>query len=66
MEDRVASPENDTQGSEDRLEGAARRSSGRLLPRGLKLPVMSRDAQTVTVSYLDQPQVIPITATDLH
>ena len=36
-----------------------------VLPRGLKLPVLSRDAQTVTVNYLEQPQVIPITATDL-
>lgn len=37
-----------------------------VLPRGLKLPVLSHDAQTVTVNYLDQPQVIPITATDLR
>jgi hypothetical protein len=36
-----------------------------VLPRGLKLKVISRDAQTVTVSYLDQPQVIPISSTDL-
>jgi endonuclease/exonuclease/phosphatase family metal-dependent hydrolase len=36
-----------------------------VLPRGLKLTIISRDAQTVTVSYLDQPQIIPITATDL-
>jgi hypothetical protein len=36
-----------------------------VLPRGLKLMIISRDAQTVTVSYLDQRQVIPITVTDL-
>ena len=37
-----------------------------VLPRGLKLPVISRDTQTVTVTYLNQTQVIPITATDLR
>jgi hypothetical protein len=37
-----------------------------VLPRGLKLAVLSRDAQTVTVNYLERPQVIPISATDLH
>lgn len=37
-----------------------------VLPRGLKLPVLSRDAQTVTVNYLDQHQVIPISSTDLR
>ncbi|HEX8076936.1 MAG TPA: endonuclease/exonuclease/phosphatase family protein [Chthoniobacterales bacterium] len=36
-----------------------------VLPRGLRLPVISRTAETVTVSYLDQPQIIPISATDL-
>jgi len=37
-----------------------------VLPRGLKLSVLSRNAQTVTVKYLDETQVIPISATDLH
>jgi endonuclease/exonuclease/phosphatase family metal-dependent hydrolase len=37
-----------------------------VLPRGLKLPLLSRNADTVTVTYLDGQQVIPITATDLH
>jgi endonuclease/exonuclease/phosphatase family metal-dependent hydrolase len=36
-----------------------------ILPRGLKLPVVSHDTQTVTVRYLDGTQTIPITATDL-
>jgi endonuclease/exonuclease/phosphatase family metal-dependent hydrolase len=37
-----------------------------VLPRGLKLPVISRDAQTVTVKYLDGTQTIPIASTDLR
>jgi endonuclease/exonuclease/phosphatase family metal-dependent hydrolase len=37
-----------------------------VLPRGLKLAVLSRTAQTVTVKYLDGTQTIPIGATDLH
>ena len=37
-----------------------------VLPRGLKLTVISRDAQTVTVQYLDGTQTIPISSTDLH
>jgi hypothetical protein len=37
-----------------------------VLPRGLKLAVVSRDAQTVTVQYLDGTQKIPISSTDLH
>jgi hypothetical protein len=37
-----------------------------VLPRGLKLAILSRDAESVTVSYLDQRQVIPISATDLR
>jgi endonuclease/exonuclease/phosphatase family metal-dependent hydrolase len=37
-----------------------------VLPRGLKLTVISRDAQTVTVNYLDETQIIPIAATDLQ
>ena len=37
-----------------------------LLPRGLKLPVVSRDARTVTVEYLDGTHRIPINSTDLH
>jgi endonuclease/exonuclease/phosphatase family metal-dependent hydrolase len=37
-----------------------------VLPRGLALAIVSRDAQTVTVKYLDGTQVIPIGSTDLH
>jgi hypothetical protein len=36
-----------------------------VLPRGLKLPVLSRNGQTVTVKYLDQTPAIPVSATDL-
>ena len=36
-----------------------------LIPRGTKLPVVKRDAATVTVRYLDHPQIIPIASTDL-
>lgn len=37
-----------------------------VLPRGLKLPVVSRNALTVTVQYLDGTQIIPIASTDLR
>jgi endonuclease/exonuclease/phosphatase family metal-dependent hydrolase len=37
-----------------------------ILPRGLKLTVISRDARTVTVQYLDGKQTIPIGSTDLQ
>ena len=37
-----------------------------ILPRGLKLPVLSHDAQTVTVKYMGGTQVLPIGATDLR
>jgi endonuclease/exonuclease/phosphatase family metal-dependent hydrolase len=37
-----------------------------VLPRGLKLAVVSRTGETVTVKYLDGTQIIPISATDLH
>ncbi len=37
-----------------------------VLPRGLKLTVLSRNEQTVTVQYLDGTQTIPVTSTDLH
>jgi endonuclease/exonuclease/phosphatase family metal-dependent hydrolase len=37
-----------------------------ILPRGLKLPVVSRDAKTVTVKYLDGSHAIPISSTDLQ
>jgi endonuclease/exonuclease/phosphatase family metal-dependent hydrolase len=37
-----------------------------VLPRGLKLPVISRNGQTVTVKYLDEMPAIPITSTDLR
>ena len=37
-----------------------------VLPRGLKLAVLSRNGQTVTVKYLDETPTIPIASTDLH
>jgi endonuclease/exonuclease/phosphatase family metal-dependent hydrolase len=37
-----------------------------VLPRGLKLPVVSRNGQTIVVKYLDETPAIPISATDLH
>ena len=37
-----------------------------VLPRGMKLPIVSRNAQTVVVKYMDGTQAIPITATDLR
>jgi len=37
-----------------------------IFPIGLKLPVISHDAQTVTVKYMGGTQVLPISATDLH
>jgi endonuclease/exonuclease/phosphatase family metal-dependent hydrolase len=37
-----------------------------VLPRGLKLPVLSRNANTVTVKYLDGSHAIPISSTDLQ
>jgi endonuclease/exonuclease/phosphatase family metal-dependent hydrolase len=37
-----------------------------VLPRGLKLAIVSRTAETVTVQYLDETQTIPISATDLQ
>jgi endonuclease/exonuclease/phosphatase family metal-dependent hydrolase len=37
-----------------------------VLPRGLKLPVISRNGQNVTVKYLEETPQIPITATDLR
>jgi hypothetical protein len=36
-----------------------------VIPRGTKLPVVKRDDSTVTVQYLNHPQVIPIASTDL-
>jgi len=36
-----------------------------VLPRGTKLPVVSRDAQTVTVQYMGASYVVPISSTDL-
>ncbi|PYI91551.1 MAG: hypothetical protein DME97_13045 [Verrucomicrobia bacterium] len=36
-----------------------------VLPRGLKLPVISRNGQSVTVKYLDETPTIPVSATDL-
>lgn len=37
-----------------------------VLPRGLKLAVISRGTDTVTVKYLDETPAIPISATDLR
>ena len=37
-----------------------------VIPRGTKLPVVSRDATTVTVSYLDGTHAVPISSTDLR
>ncbi len=37
-----------------------------VLPRGSKLPVVTRNGETVTVQYLGQTQVIPIASTDLR
>jgi endonuclease/exonuclease/phosphatase family metal-dependent hydrolase len=37
-----------------------------ILPRGLKLTVLSRNGETVTVKYLDETPTIPVSATDLH
>lgn len=37
-----------------------------VIPRGTKLPVVSRDAKTVRVRYLDAIYPIPITSTDFH
>ena len=37
-----------------------------VLPRGTKLPVASRDAQTVTIQYMGGNYAIPVSSTDLH
>ena len=37
-----------------------------VIPPGSKLPVVSRDAKTVTVSYLDGSYAVPISSTDLQ
>jgi hypothetical protein len=37
-----------------------------ILPPGTKLQLLSRDAQTVDVRYLDSRYTIPISSTDLH
>jgi hypothetical protein len=37
-----------------------------VIPRGTRLAIVSRDATTVTVSYLDGTYAIPITSTDLR
>ncbi|MEP7014771.1 MAG: hypothetical protein ABI925_04965 [Verrucomicrobiota bacterium] len=37
-----------------------------ILQRGMRLPVISHDAQTVTVDYMGKKQVIPIASTDLR
>ena len=37
-----------------------------VLARGTRLPVVARNAQTVTVQYLGQTQIIPIASTDLR
>ncbi|MEO8440060.1 MAG: hypothetical protein ABI540_07545 [Spartobacteria bacterium] len=35
-----------------------------IVPRGTRLPVLSRSAQTVTVQYLNQPQTIALDTVD--
>lgn len=37
-----------------------------ILPRGATVPILSRDAQTVTVKYLGGPYVVPVGSTDLQ
>ena len=37
-----------------------------VLPRGMKLPIVSRNAQTVVVRYMDGTPAIPIASTDLR
>ena len=37
-----------------------------VLPRGMKLPILSRDATTVRVQYMGKTQTIPVSATDLR
>jgi hypothetical protein len=37
-----------------------------VIPRGAKLPVVSYDAKTVTVRYLDGTYALPITSTDFR
>ena len=37
-----------------------------VLPAGMKLPVVSRDAQTVRVKYMGEIKAIPLSSTDLH
>ena len=37
-----------------------------VIPRGAKLSIISRDATTVTVSYLDGTYAVPISSTDLR
>jgi len=37
-----------------------------ILQRGTRLPIVSRDATTVTVRYLDSNYPIPIASTDLR
>ncbi|MGI8431890.1 MAG: hypothetical protein ACR2MW_06325 [Chthoniobacterales bacterium] len=37
-----------------------------ILPRGTRLPVVTRNGATVTVQYLGQTQIIPLASTDLR
>lgn len=37
-----------------------------VLPRGIKLPMVSRDARTVTVKYMGQTLAVPLQSTDLR
>jgi len=41
------------------------RSGETVLPRGLRLAIVSRDDQSVTVKYMDGKLVIPVRFTDL-
>jgi len=37
-----------------------------VIPRGTKLPVVSRDVKTVTVQYMGGTHVVPIASTDFQ
>jgi hypothetical protein len=37
-----------------------------ILPSGMRLPVVSRDAQTVRVRYMNEVYVLPLSSTDLR
>jgi hypothetical protein len=37
-----------------------------VLPRGMKLPLISRDGQTARVKYMGETVIVPVQSTDLH